>query len=318
MPQEFVGDVPNSPAKHHLQYFYDHKIDLLKKISGDFSLSSSLTPKIGLELEFYLTAQDGSQIFDAAIIDKFIADLSKKFPSNFLIYQIEKEQGNGQIEIKTSFDSDLMKVCYEIEQIKLAAKKLAFTKQLKVTFAAQPFNDDCGSALQFNISLHDQSGENIFNFDEKTLHKSVGGLLQKSDEMMVFLAPEPQDYTRFSKELNYNLFKKGKYSAPINLSFGADNRTCAIRIPTAKEKRLEYRIAASNADAFLCCAALLAAILFGLQNELEPLKQIHGNAFDEQYQISDFCRNFDQAKEKFFSGDYLFRILSTTLIGNKI
>ena len=34
---------------------------------------------------------------------------------------------------------------------------------------------------------------------------------------------------------NVELFKKGKFTAPVNLSFGNDNRTCAIRVPAARK-----------------------------------------------------------------------------------
>lgn len=317
LSEKSAGDSTKSSAEHQLQYFYDHKISLLQKISSDFFSSSSFVIKIGFELEFYLLEQDSSQIFDVQISKNFIAELAQRIPQNSLIYQIEKEQGAGQIEVKTAFDADLLKVCCALEQIKLLAKNLATEKKLIASFAAQPFVDDCGSALQFNISLHDKDDHNIFNFDAQILEKTAAALLQKTNEMMIFLAPKQQDYSRFFTQINGDLFKKGKFTAPINLSFGADNRTCAIRIPHTKEKRLEYRIAASDADPFLSSSAILLAVLFGLKNDVEALKQVHGNAFDEQYRLPHFCKNLQEAEEKFWGGDYLRRILSTTLIGNK-
>lgn len=300
------GDAIKLSEDKLLENLYHHKKSLLQKISSRFSFETSHAIKIGIELEFYLTNRDGSQIFSPQITENFIADLTAKLPANSLIYKIEKEQGVGQIEVKTIFDSDLLKVCSEIELIKNLAKNLAEQKNLCASFLAQQFLDDCGSALQFNISLHNDADENIFSSDKKYLQKVAESLLQMTDEMLIFLAPEPEDYNRFSFATNLNLFKKGKFTAPINLSFGADNRTCAIRIPQ-KSARLEYRVAAAGADPALCISVILLAILRGNKNEVALQKQIHGNAFDEQYSLQKFCQNLEEAREKFFAEGGLIR-----------
>ena len=121
----------------------------------------------------------------------------------------------------------------------------------------------------------------------------IAALLEKTHEMLIFLAPNKEDHLRFCPKINQNLFKKGKFTAPINLSFGFNNRTCAIRIMPSNEdknnKRLEYRVAAADADIFLSMAVILDAISYGLKNDLNleksGFKQVFGNAFDEQYEL---------------------------------
>jgi gamma-glutamylputrescine synthase len=305
--QKSSGQTPEEIfLEAQLQNLHHHKNTLLQQVSSHFFLETSLTFKVGIELEFYLTNLDQSQISNDQIVTNFIADLIKQIPQNSTIYKVEKEQGQGQIEVKTAFDSDLSKVCHDILDIKFRAKTLAQQKNLIASFVAQPFLNDCGSALQFNISLHDKDGGNILFSDNQLLVKVASSLLENTDAMMIFLAPHPQDYVRFSKEINRDLFKKGKFIAPTNLSFGADNRTCAIRIP-AKSQRLEYRVAAANCDPALSISAILLAILSGIKSDTESQKQIHGNAFDEQYQVKDFCQDFDEAKRKFFAEDNLIR-----------
>ena len=294
------SDSMKSLEDTQLQNFYRHKNSLLQNTSSQFFSHTYLKIKIGLELEFYLTRADGSQLFDEQILADFISDLAKKIPKNSLIYKIEKEQGDGQIEVKTAFDSDLLRACAEIEELKISAKNLAVSKNLISSFAAQPFLDDCGSALQFNISLHDEDDKNIFASDENILHKTATALLEMTDAMMIFLAPNEEDYARFLEQTNRELFRKGKFTAPINLSFGADNRTCAIRIP-AKSRRLEYRVAAANSDPALCMTAILLAILSKFKNKKKLAVQIHGNAFDQQYNVKNFCQNLSEARERFFA-----------------
>lgn len=293
-----------------LDSLYSNKREILKKAQNYFSNSSSLILKIGCELEFFLLQQTGQVLEDKGLVADLISELKKDLIKKFLlIYQVEKEQGASQIEIKTTFTSDLTRMCEEIEAAKNFVKNFAAEKNLIASFAAQPFVNDCGSALQFNISLH-QGDENIFESDEKILKKIAAGLLEKTNEMMIFLAPKNEDYARFSFETNRNLFKHGRFTAPVNLSFGADNRTCAIRIPQGKKnKRLEYRIAAADADPFLVITAISLAITFGINGEISDLEQIHGNAFDEKYQLKNFCKNLDEAREFFLQENNFLRMI---------
>lgn len=297
-----------------LDQLYSNKEIILKKSQKFFQNSTSLIPKIGCELEFFLLPKEVREI------EKFIAELGAELQKNFqLIYKVEKEQGATQIEIKTIFTPALSRLCAELDSVKNFIKNFAAKKNLTASFASQPFPDDCGNALQFNISLHDESDKNIFEFDEKILKNSASALLQMTDAMMIFLAPKAEDYARFSDELNRDLFKKGKFTAPVNLSFGADNRTCAIRIPAIKKdaselkygKRLEYRIAAAGADPSLCISAILLAIFCGIKNQKLAFEQIFGqvfgNAFDEQYQLKKFCKNFVEAREIFFGEQNFIR-----------
>ena len=87
-----------------LEEFYLNKVEILKKSQEFFINSSSMIPKIGIELEFFLLEKNLQAVENQALVTDFIAELKaevlKKIP---LIYQIEKEQGVSQIEIKTSF-----------------------------------------------------------------------------------------------------------------------------------------------------------------------------------------------------------------------
>ncbi|NBV05838.1 MAG: hypothetical protein EBS06_01200 [Proteobacteria bacterium] len=308
------SDRPKLLEESIFKYLENSKNELLQEAAQHFFSKTFLTIKIGIELEFYLLQADQNKIEDKKIVENFIFDLSKKIPQNSLIYKIEPEQGSGQIEVKTLFNSDLLKICAEINSIKIVAKNLALEKNLDVSFAAQKFSDDCGSALQFNISLHDSSDKSLFNDNQEILQQLAASLLKITNAMMIFLAPAKEDYQRFSYDLNLNLFKKGKFTAPVNLSFGADNRTCAIRVAAPPKnqnnkfgKRLEYRVAAANCSVELCLSAILITILYAIENDTKPLNQIHGNAFDEQYKTEKICQNLDEAKDNFFAKENFIR-----------
>ena len=70
--------------------------------------------------------------------------------------------------------------------------------------------------------------------------------------------------------------------APTNPTWGTENRTCALRVigGSPKAQRLEYRIAAADANPYLALAAALMSGLHGIENELEPSEPVSGNAYD--------------------------------------
>ncbi len=299
-----------------LEQLYQNKKNILEKSQNYFSNSSSLTVKIGCELEFFLLEKNSQSPENKELLPDFILELKNQLTKNFsLIYQVEKEQGYSQIEIKSDFTADLSQLCVQLEEVKNFTKTFAQQKNLLASFAAQPFVDDCGSALQFNISLHDENQKNLFEKKDEFFLNSIAALLKFSDKMLILLSPNPEDYLRFDVKLNRDLHKKGKYLAPTNLSFGEDNRTAAIRIPRLEKgksnTRIEYRIASSNADCYLAISAILLSLLCGIKKEItfekSGFKAIYGNAFDEQYSLPNFSKDYVSAQEKFFAEENFIR-----------
>lgn len=292
-----------------LENLYKNKETILKKSQDFFTNSSSLHPKIGCELEFFLF-DDSDKLVEEEKLREFIKDLDQELEGEFkLFHKLEKEGGESQVELKTHFTDELELLCKSLKNMKNFISEYSKDKNFTPSFSAQPFLNDCGSSLQFNISLHDESDNNIFEQDFDFLRKCSESLLTLTDSMLILLAPEEDDYLRFLSKVNIDLFKAGKYIAPMNLSFGADNRTCAIRIPALKTdddsrrhygKRIEYRIASPNADPYLAISAILIAL--SLKNENQSFEQVFGNAFDEQYRLKEFSKNFEDAKKNFLKG----------------
>lgn len=277
---------------------YQQKESILKNSQSLFSSKSSYILRIGIELEFYLTNKDGSQIIYFETISNFIANLS----SLTYKFSIELEQGLGQIEIKTlEARDDIFQLCYDIEEIKSIADNLAKENNLKANFSSRPYLEDCPSSLQFNISLHQENGDNVINTKDDLFKNIISTLLDNTNNLLEILAPTTQDYLRFSKEYNKKIFSLGKYTAPTNLSFGNDNRTCAIRYkPSKYGYKIEYRVASSMADPYLSFAGIifyLAKIFDEMQ--FNDYEEIYGNAFDEKYDLKDIAKNKDFGNSEF-------------------
>jgi glutamine synthetase len=68
--------------------------------------------------------------------------------------------------------------------------------------------------------------------------------------------------------------------APLNASWGIENRTCAIRaIPgSAQSSRLEHRQPAADINPYIAMAATVAAGLWGIEHRVEPPPASEGDA----------------------------------------
>ena len=67
---------------------------------------------------------------------------------------------------------------------------------------------------------------------------------------------------------------------PTKRDWDHNNRSVAFRVPAAhgQARRLELRVAGADASPHLTVAAILAAILHGVRNELEPSEPLGGKA----------------------------------------
>ncbi len=281
---------------------------------------------MAVEIEFYLIDENNIRVEEAKkkeFIEYFNCNIVKKFP---LIIKIEKEQGIGQIEIKTAPTFDLKTLAYVVAQITERSCILAKMLNLSVVFDGKPFVDDCGNALQFNLSFWSDD-KNILDdyFGNLEFHGSdfacqlMGNLLTYTNNGLLIMSPEAQDYQRFSVQENKNLYQIGKYNSPSRLCFGVNNRTTAIRVVKNNQfegidkslgVRLEYRVPSANCNFLLAISALITIItnkdsrfLASNINKLE----IFGNAFLEQYQyLVPIIDSYQQALEIFFNNNFIY------------
>ena len=71
-------------------------------------------------------------------------------------------------------------------------------------------------------------------------------------------------------------------SAPINVQWGADNRSCGLRIPVSesKDRRIENRLPGADANPYLAIASSLVCGYIGMVDRMQPPKSITGNAYN--------------------------------------
>jgi glutamine synthetase len=151
---------------------------------------------------------------------------------------------------------------------KATLKELASRHGLIPTFMAKWNPDLPGSSGHLHQSLwNDPRGHNLFYQEgdpgySPLMSHYLAGLVAALPELMALMCPTINSYKRTVP---------GAW-APVNATWGLDNRTTAVRaIPAgAKSTRVETRLCGADANPYLAMAASLAAGLEGIERQLEP------------------------------------------------
>jgi glutamine synthetase len=157
---------------------------------------------------------------------------------------------------------------------KNGAKEIAAQAGMSLTFMAK-FNEREGNSCHLHVSLRDSddrpvfAGEGAHGFSPVFEHW-LAGLLAAQRELTLLMAPNINSYKRFAL---------GSF-APTAVAWGFDNRTCALRvIGHGGSLRAENRVPGGDVNPYLALAALVAAGLHGIENELPLEPDFPGNAY---------------------------------------
>jgi glutamine synthetase len=180
----------------------------------------------------------------------------------------------GQHEIAFRY-ADALTTCDNHSIYKTGAKEIAHSEGMSLTFMAK-YDEREGNSCHIHISLRSQDGDSVLAGDgphgfSLTMEHFLAGLLASQKELTYFFAPNINSYKRFVP---------GSF-APTAIAWGVDNRTCAFRVVGHGESlRVEDRVAGGDVNPYLAVAALIAAGLHGIENELPLGPVFTGNAYD--------------------------------------
>jgi glutamine synthetase len=95
-----------------------------------------------------------------------------------------------------------------------------------------------------------------------TLRYAIGGMAAIMAESMAVFAHNANSYRRYSAQIN----------VPVSPQWGINHRDMALRIPlsSAKNTRVEHRVAGADCNPYLAVAAMLAGIHHGIVNQCDP------------------------------------------------
>lgn len=275
---------------------------LLKKILKDFLKRNPFFVEFGVELEFYALKTDRSN-FSELEFEEILKKIANYFKNDEIIYCAEREAGNGQIELKFSHECEIYDLAEKIIKTRNDLLKFADENNFIVDFSALPFENDCANALQVNISALDK--DNSFKLKESV----IASLLKFAEDFLFICVKEKGDLLRYDREINKNIFKLGKFTAPINSSCGVDNRSTMVRyFPDGDKKnknRIEFRLPCADCDVFLLFSCLIFVVDYAIKNNLkiDENVKIFGNAFDQKYDLNSFDSDYEKIKDRFLKSE---------------
>jgi glutamine synthetase len=190
--------------------------------------------------------------------------------------QVESAKGEcnlGQHEIAFKY-AEALKTCDNHVIYKNGAKELAAQHGSALTFMAK-FNEREGNSCHIHLSLRTPDGDPVFAGDREhgvspVFEHFLAGQLAGMRELSYFFAPNINSYKRY---------QAGSF-APTAVMWGIDNRTCSLRVVGHGESlRFENRVPGGDVNPYLAVAAMIAAGLHGIDNELPLDPAFGGNAY---------------------------------------
>lgn len=179
----------------------------------------------------------------------------------------------GQHEINFRY-SDALTMADHHTVYKNAAKEIAAQEGYALTFMAK-YNELEGNSCHLHFSLRGDDGSPVFAGDGHSMSPMfehfVAGQLAGLRDMTLFFAPNINSYKRFVE---------GSF-APTAVAWGFDNRTCSLRVVGhGAGMRVENRVPGGDVNPYLAFAAMIAAGLHGIDEQLPLEDAFKGNAYE--------------------------------------
>ena len=226
------------------------------------------------------------------------ASKAQKLPIDTLI----TEAAPSQYEINLYHQPDALVASDQALMLQRTIKGVAKQLDLRASFMAKPFAELAGNGMHMHCSLLDKAGNNAFdnNTDEGNdlLRHAIAGCLATLNDCMLIFAPHLNSYRRFTEGAH----------VPMTATWGYENRTVALRVPAGSHKamRIEHRVAGADANPYLVSSAIIAGMLYGIENKLAAPEAITGNAYTQMPASlpNTWLKSIEHFKQSSFIAEY--------------
>ncbi|WP_030542119.1 glutamine synthetase family protein [Streptomyces albus] len=253
------------------------------------------TAQVGTELEFMVFRNSYEEAWDSGYrgltpanqynvdysvlgtgrVEPLLRRIRNEMAAAGLVVESAKGECNlGQHEIAFRY-ADALTTCDQHSVYKTGAKEIAAQEGVALTFMAK-YDEREGNSCHIHLSLRDSAGRPVLADDSgpygmsATMRHFLAGQLAALRDFTLLHAPNINSYKRF---------RPGSF-APTAVAWGPDNRTCALRvIGHGLSHRLENRLPGGDVNPYLAVAGMIAAGLYGIENELDPGEPCTGNAY---------------------------------------
>ena len=244
---------------------------------------------LGAEAEFFLVKREDGQLklfdpldtlerpcYDIKGLTRnydFISTLSKyENELGWDNYANDHEDANCQFESNFRY-SDALTTADRVIFFRYMVQMMAQQRGLLATFMPKPFSNLTGNGCHFHMSLWDaKANKNLFEDPHDphgyglsdVAYHFIGGLKKHAKAYIAVTAPTINSY----KRLVIGAPTSGATWAPAYVTYGSNNRTQMLRIPTGG--RVEDRTVDGSCNPYLAATVILASGLDGVMNKLDP------------------------------------------------
>lgn len=286
-----------TPFERDVRYILKKAVNKAKEMG--------ISVNFGSEFEFYLFKQDenGENTYipldQAGYMDIAPLDKGENVRREICLTLSEMgidpevshhEMGHGQNEIDFRYSSALQ-AADNAATFKWVVQAIANMQGLVADFSPKPINDQPGNGMHINMSVENH---------EELMMPFMAGILNRIEEMTLFLNPIKDSYKRL-----------GKDKAPQYISWSYQNRNQLIRIPaTHSTNRIELRSPDCSCNIYLAYALLICAGLEGIEKKLEtiPCTDVATN------DLKRLPQDLKEAKRKASESEWLRNILGKDVV----
>jgi glutamine synthetase len=214
---------------------------------------------------------------------------------------VHTEAGPGLLELNLGARPAL-RAADDAALTKLAVKDVAATMGLRASFLAKTATGQEGSSGHVHLSCW-SDGANAFRHGggkglPAALLSAIAGVVEHLPAASLLLNPTINSYKRLVPG----------WFAPVNATWGVENRSCAVRAIVRKDHpelcRLECRRPGADANPYLAVAAVAASAADGLSRKLSPPEPIVGDAYARS-ELSELPGSLESAIAAFRSDSVL-------------
>lgn len=220
----------------------------------------------GTEMEFYLFRMDENgkktyePIDEAGYMDTDPSDHGDNIRRDICFALLDMgitpeashhERGRGQNEVDFRY-GDALKAADDAVTFRWTVRSIAGTSGAWADFSPKPLINEPGSGMHVNFAVSADDGKDHTD-------AFLAGVLSHAREMTYFFNPDEASYRRL-----------GRMEAPVDVSWGYENRDVLVRIPAATEerRRMELRSPDASANPYLVFAMVLEAGLDGVAKDM--------------------------------------------------
>lgn len=304
----FAGD-PRHALARVLNRFHRHGWKVVAAMELEFTLiDPAADPPRPAE-----DSAGAAQILGIEQIDRFAAVFDDIFDSaaamGISVQGAVSEAGPGQFELNLAH-CGAMRMADDAWLTKQLVRGVAHKHGLAATFMAKPFSGQSGNSMHAHVSVLDRQGRNLFDNGLRSgsglMHCAIAGCLACMPAATLVFAPWENSFERITPGAH----------APIGVCWGYENRTTSIRVPGGDPaaRRIEHRVPGADANPYLALAAILGAMMIGIEDELTPPEPVMGNAYDQR--LLHLPTDWDNAITRFADSPKMARIFPPLLIDN--